>query len=323
MEIATQTAQLATVTNDLDKLIAAWLLQFGSENTRNAYGRDFRHFLTFCSDHDIEPLDAARPHVDAYARSLDVADFAPSTISRRISSVSSFYDYAEDLELIAKNPAAKVKRPKVSNTSTTFGPDRRQLAAIIDAAEEAGPRDLAVVLLLAFNGLRVSEAIALDAEDIETVRGHCTVQIKGKGGRVDRIPLPPRTCDALDALDVDSGPLLTDDTGKRLNRHQVTRIVARLARKAKVDGKATPHSLRHAAVTLALDAGVSLRDVQDMARHADPRTTRRYDRARNSLDRHASYAIAAHLASGEEEKPTVHGAPDTAHVSVAECPHGG
>jgi integrase len=58
----------------------------------------------------------------------------------------------------------------------------------------------------------------------------------------------------------------------------------------------TPHSLRHTMVTLALDAGVSLRDVQDAARHADPRTTRRYDRARHALDRHATYTLAAFVA---------------------------
>ena len=57
----------------------------------------------------------------------------------------------------------------------------------------------------------------------------------------------------------------------------------------------TPHVLRHAAITLALDAGATLRDVQDFAGHADPRTTRRYDHARGRLDRHASYTLASHL----------------------------
>lgn len=72
----------------------------------------------------------------------------------------------------------------------------------------------------------------------------------------------------------------------------------RLARAAGIEQWAalSPHSLRHTAITLALDAGVALRDVQDFSGHADPRTTRRYDHARASLDRHAAYTLATYLA---------------------------
>jgi hypothetical protein len=70
--------------------------------------------------------------------------------------------------------------------------------------------------------------------------------------------------------------------GSRLDRHAAGRIVRRLAKRAGIDKPISPHSLRHAAITAALDAGCSLRDVQDFARHADPRQTRRYDRARGA-----------------------------------------
>lgn len=75
-------------------------------------------------------------------------------------------------------------------------------------------------------------------------------------------------------------------------------LARRLAREADVEtwGQPSPHSLRHSAITLALDAGASLRDVQDYAGHKDPRTTRRYDHARDSLDRNAAYAVATYLA---------------------------
>ena len=81
-----------------------------------------------------------------------------------------------------------------------------------------------------------------------------------------------------------------------MTRYQAARIVRRLAKAAGITKTISPHSLRHTAVTLALDSGVSLRDVQDLARHADPRTTRRYDRARGALDRHATYELARFLA---------------------------
>jgi integrase/recombinase XerD len=84
--------------------------------------------------------------------------------------------------------------------------------------------------------------------------------------------------------------------GRQLDRHAASKVIVRLARAAGISKRITPHSLRHTFVTLALDAGAQLRDVQDAAGHADPRTTRRYDRARNSLDRNPTYAVAAHIA---------------------------
>jgi integrase/recombinase XerD len=83
---------------------------------------------------------------------------------------------------------------------------------------------------------------------------------------------------------------------QRLDRHGAGRIVRKIARRAGIGKAVTPHTLRHAFITAALDAGVPLRDVQEAASHADPRTTMRYDRARGSLDRHAIYIVAAYVA---------------------------
>ncbi len=92
------------------------------------------------------------------------------------------------------------------------------------------------------------------------------------------------------------GPIFLGPDGERLDRHAAGRIVRRVARRAGINKKVGPHTLRHAFITAALDAGVPLRDVQEAASHADPRTTMRYDRARVSLDRHATYIVAAFLA---------------------------
>jgi site-specific recombinase XerD len=104
-----------------------------------------------------------------------------------------------------------------------------------------------------------------------------------------------RTIDLV-AGERQSGPLLLTQVGNRLNRHAATRIVRRLAKGAGITKRISPHSLRHSFITAALDAGVSLRDVQIAARHADPRTTTRYDRSKNNLDRHASYIVNAFVA---------------------------
>jgi integrase/recombinase XerD len=84
-----------------------------------------------------------------------------------------------------------------------------------------------------------------------------------------------------------------------MDRHCATRRLRRLAEQAGVRlSRMHPHMLRHTFVTTMLDAGVDLRDVQIAARHADPRTTMRYDRARKNLDRHPNYILAAYMASG-------------------------
>ena len=96
-----------------------------------------------------------------------------------------------------------------------------------------------------------------------------------------------------------SGPLLATAAGGRLRQGHLWELVRRLARTAGIGGweQLSPHSLRHSAITFtSMDAGASLRDVQDYAGHKDPRTTRRYDHSRDSLDRNAAYTVAACLA---------------------------
>ncbi|TXR51587.1 tyrosine-type recombinase/integrase [Quadrisphaera setariae] len=136
-------------------------------------------------------------------------------------------------------------------------------------------------------------------EHLSTERGHRVLVTTRKGGRTARVPLAPRTATAVETYLAGRthGPLLVTRTGAGMDRHAIWRLLRRLARDAVPDKAASihPHDLRHAFVTLSLDAGASLRDVQDAAGHADPRTTRRYDRARHHLDRHPTYALAGLL----------------------------
>ena len=113
--------------------------------------------------------------------------------------------------------------------------------------------------------------------------------------------MPPAVGRAIDRAVADraGGPILRSSTGNRMDRHCATRRLRALATAAGVAAaRMHPHMLRHTYVTTMLDAGVDLRDVQIAARHADPRTTMRYDRARNNLDRHPNYILAAYMASG-------------------------
>lgn len=143
----------------------------------------------------------------------------------------------------------------------------------------------------------MSEALGADIEALGLERGHRTLTVLRKGGKVVTIPLAPRVARAIDLAIGErvEGPIFLGHDGERLDRHAAWRIVRRLARNG-INKPVGPHTLRHVFITAALDAGVPLRDVQEAASHADPPTTMRYDRARVSLDRHASYIVAAFVA---------------------------
>jgi integrase/recombinase XerD len=159
------------------------------------------------------------------------------------------------------------------------------------------PAEHALISLLALNGLRVSEATGADIKHLGLERGHQTLTITRKGGKVVTIPLAPRTARAIDLAigERTGGPVFLTAAGRQMDRHGAGRIVRKTARRAAIGKAVTPHTLRHAFIT-ALDAGVLLRDVQEAASHADPRTTMRYDRARGSLDQRATYIVAAYIA---------------------------
>ncbi len=127
------------------------------------------------------------------------------------------------------------------------------------------------------------------------------LRVHGKGDKIVLVPLPPAVGRAIDRAidDRQRGPVLRNRSGTRMDRHCATRRLHALANDAGVTvPRMHPHMLRHTYVTTMLDAGVDLRDVQIAARHADPRTTMRYDRARKNLDRHPNYILAAYMASG-------------------------
>jgi len=161
--------------------------------------------------------------------------------------------------------------------------------------------DFAPAALLGLLGLRIFEATGADIADLGEEHGHRVLRVCGKGTKVVLVPLPPAVGRAIDRAvgGRPSGPILLNSRGARMDRHAATRRLRNLARAAGVRiGRTHPHMLRHTFVTTMLDAGVDLRDVQIAARHADPRTTMRYDRARNNLDRHPNHILAAYMAPG-------------------------
>jgi integrase/recombinase XerD len=285
---------------DEARLAVAGFLARYSGPTRTSYTTDSRQFFAWCAQVDLQVFAVQRGHVELWARAMEEKGLSRATIGRRLSTVAGFYRIAVLDGLLEHSPAEHVRRPKIDTDSATLGLDRMELSAFVAQGAAGSPVDHALACLLGLLGLRVSEACSIDVEDLSLERGHRTVTVLGKGSKLAVIPLPPRVARAVDLATGDrkAGPLLLTRAGNRLNRHAATRIVRRLAKRAGVTKHISPHSLRHSFITAALDAGVPLRDVQIAARHADPRTTTRYDRARNNLDRHASYIVAAFVAGG-------------------------
>src|SRR5205814_2158754 len=148
-----------------------------------------------------------------------------------------------------------------------LGPDRDESAALLAAAVARGPRDAAVVAVLLYQGLRVSELCGVNLEDVSTQRGHRVMRLRRKGGEEQDQAVAPPAVGAVDAYltaraeaaggqAVVPGPLFVDADGSRLTRYQVEWIVETCARAAGIDKRISPHSLRHACTTILLDQGV-------------------------------------------------------------------
>jgi site-specific recombinase XerD len=286
------------VFTDAERLALAGFLAGYRGLTREAYTLDLRQFSGWCRARSLPLFSVRRADIETFARELEARGRARATVTRRLCTIAGFYKYAVEEELLEHSPAAHVRRPRLDYESHATALDRNELGALLVAAGLGPPAEHVLISLLALNGLRVSEATGADIEHMGLERGHRTLMITRKGGKVVTIPLAPRTARAIDLATGEraEGPLFLAADGRRLDRHGAARIVRRVTRRAQIVKHVSPHTLRHAFITAALDAGVPLRDVQEAASHADPRTTMRYDRARTSLDRHATYIVATYVA---------------------------
>ena len=289
-------------TDPLVKAVAAYLARYRGQ-TRVHTESDLRAFLVWCRERGVAPLQASRAQIELYVRWMqEVRRFQPSTVSRRVSVVVGFYRTCVIDQVLPQSPADYVRRPNVPPESPTLSLSHLQFEALLTAARlSMNVNDFALVAMLGLLGLRIFEACGANITDLGEEHGHRVLKVRGKGGKVVLTPLPPAVQRALERAVAGrtSGPILRNQRAVRMDRHAATRRLKHLAADAGVRlPRMHPHMLRHTFVTTMLDAGVDLRDVQIAARHADPRTTMRYDQARKNLDRHPNYILAAYMASG-------------------------
>src|SRR6266536_1262751 len=302
VEVTPAALGLGLSTDPLRLAAAAYLARYNGTSRAHTES-DLRIFFAWCAERDLPPLSASRVHVELYVRWMqEVRRFKPSTVSRRLAVVAGFYRTCVIDAVLEHSPADYVRRPTVPPESPTLGLTHLQFEALLAAARDSTNRyDFALVTMLGLLGLRIFEATATNIADLGEEHGHRVLRVCGKGTKTVLIPLPPAVGRAIDRTVDDrlGGPVLLNTRGRRMDRHAATRRLHRLVDAAGMTiPRMHPHMLRHTFVTTMLDAGVDLRDVQIAARHADPRTTMRYDRARKNLDRHPNYILAAYMASG-------------------------
>ncbi|MFD6180042.1 tyrosine-type recombinase/integrase [Streptomyces goshikiensis] len=275
----------------------------GSLNTKRTYVDDLRRiWFPYAREVGHERFFLGcftAGQIRTWRLSMEAKGSPRSTIGRYLNSLSSLHTYAAEQIDLPKNPVTQDDRPKVDKGNTSRSTPVLELDEIQAVAAQAGNDfDLLVVMLLYTLAGRVSEMCAADITDRVERGRRSLLDLTRKEEKERLLPLPTTVAELLDAHTDgrEAGPLLLDSEGRRLDRHDVARLLARLGRKAKVlpGRKLTPHVLRASRITHMLDANVPLAEVQAFADHDNPATTVGYWNRRNKGQRNA-----AHVDAGE------------------------
>ncbi len=327
----------AAEADPVTRLVLGWLAGKRSEHTRTAYARDIGiiprrragqapSWLAWCRTTGVHPVTGVTGlHVAVYARQLSSAELSPSSAARKLAAVAGWYAWLERRGHIPASPAAGIARPRrplAGPATPGLTPD--QALSLVHAADTApGPqraRTAALVAVLLFTGARVSEVLGADVADLATEQGRRVLRVTRGDGQRRSLTLPGPAAARIDAylaerdgahasgdptrrrhVPAGSRALFATASGRRLFAADVWRVVRRLAAHADLPAELAchlgPEAMRHSFATLYLDAGGSLGDLQKVMGHADLRTTRRYDRARQLVTRTPGDVVAAYLAA--------------------------
>ncbi len=277
-----------------DHLVAAFL-SGQSRATAACYRADLGQLRAGLAREGTSLLHATRADYSRLVQAAEARGVAPATIRRRLAAAGAFSRFLVDDGHLASSPLQGVRRPR-GGSAPRLGPDGAALRRLWAVACRHGGRAQLLVALLLVAGLRVSEAVGIDADDVSEDAGRRYARVVRKGGRPGLVALVPPLGDLVAAAvgGQGPGPLLRGACGGRLGRQRAWEIVRALGEEAGLVGLG-PHALRHAHVTAALRAGVGLIEVQASAGHADPRITARYAQALLVVQGEAGRAVAAFL----------------------------
>jgi integrase/recombinase XerD len=261
-----------------------------STNTVAAYRRDLGVYLAFLDESAVhQPSEATPAHIAAFTRHLSTREQAPltaSSISRMLSSVRSFHRYLLDEGQVEVDVATEATPPKLpSRLPKAISVE--QMAAVLATCEGDSPqamRDRALLELLYATGARISEAVALNVDD---VIDQDVVRLFGKGGKQRIVPLGSYARSAIDTYLVRVRPQLAQRgtatpalflglRGQRVSRQNAWLIIRAAAARAELGVEISPHTFRHSFATHLLAGGADVRVVQELLGHSSVATTQIY-----------------------------------------------
>ncbi|MCL6631252.1 MAG: site-specific tyrosine recombinase XerD [Alicyclobacillus herbarius] len=258
-----------------------------SKNTLESYRRDLATFLAYIEDEYHISVEAiTQQHILAYLARLRQQGRANSTISRNLASIRSFFHYLLTIEALTVDPTAHIDTPKIEKRlpKVLSEDEVERLLATPNLQTAAGLRDRAMLELLYATGIRVSELVSLNVEDLNLAAGF--VRCTGKGDKERVIPVGEIAVQVLSLYLQQSRPTLLRENvdsalflnhlGERMSRQGFWKLLKKYAKIAGIVKDITPHTLRHSFATHLLERGADLRAVQEMLGHADISTTQIY-----------------------------------------------
>ncbi len=268
-----------------------------SANTLNAYRRDLGNYVTWLADNGRSLDDVGPADIDAYVASMRSRGLAPSTIKRATVAVRSLHRFRSDEGMADVDPSAAVETPRVP-AGLPKALTEEEIGRLLEAVQGDEPlmrRDRAVLEVLYGTGARISEVCSLSLGDVDLDAG--LLRLFGKGAKERVVPLGRFARLALaawlapDARGViapeqfarrgDAEAVFLNTRGGRLSRQGAWGIVNKYGIRAGLDGRLTPHVLRHSCATHMLDHGADIRAVQELLGHASIATTQVYTMVSN------------------------------------------
>ena len=258
-----------------------------SSNTIGAYRRDLNKYITYLQDHKITHIDFVdRQTLQQCLGFLHDEGASTKSLARFISTVRSFHQFALREKYAAKDPTVLIETPKYDRKL----PDVLAVDEILrlldapDLSKNNGYRDRTILELLYATGMRVTELIDLEVENVNLIMGF--VKVFGKGGKERIVPLGDTVIDYLSTYLETVRPQLLKTTvtnalflnlhGKPLSRQGIWKMIKQNGIKANINKTLTPHTMRHSFATHLLENGADLRAVQEMLGHSDISTTQLY-----------------------------------------------
>jgi integrase/recombinase XerD len=258
-----------------------------AENSLEAYGRDIRDFEQFIQSRGTgNILEATSTDVVAYLNKLKAAGRSPSTVNRKLASVRSFYNYMQSENQISDNPARGIKTPRIERKELEYL-SIKEIDQLLDSPDDSlkGRRDRAILEVLYATGIKVSELIDANIEDVNFRMGFITCYGESSKTRIIPMGRPARAAledyvyevrDQLLEDNKDEKALFVNYYGKRLTRQGLWKILREYGEKSGIKHKLTPNTLRNSFAVHMLQNGADLKSLQELMGHEDIMATQVY-----------------------------------------------